>query len=54
MKRRIKILWLQIQVNRLERAYRRNPSLRNLSRWSKLSGTLYRFRYKPVDLFSGT
>lgn len=44
MKRRIKILWFQIQVNRLERAYRRNPSLHNLHKWSDCCGTLYKMK----------
>ena len=52
MKQRIKIYLLALRVKRLERIYRRNPTLRNLHRWSKLSGTLYRFRYKPLDIHS--
>lgn len=50
MRYRIKLFIVTMRVKRLETIYRRNPTLRNLHKWSDCCGTLYKMKYSPLTI----
>ena len=48
--KRIKLFIVTMRVKRLETIYRRNPTLRNLHKWSACCSTLYKMKYSPLTI----
>lgn len=48
--KRIKLFIVTMRVKRAEGLYLRNPTLRNLQKWSALSGMLYKMKYSPLTI----